>query len=190
MSDQLVSRLDGFKPLVNFDRGRPGFVFAAWYLMKRIFFLTSFPWPSPVKLFILKSFGASVGRKIIIKPRVNIHFPWKLSLGDFVWIGERVEIFNFESVRIGSHCCVSQDVFLCAADHDFRDPFFSYRNAPISIGNGVWLQARVFVCPGALVGSESVVTACSLVKGALPENQVCSGSPALPVSCRWRRSLV
>ena len=186
MNDQLFSRLDGFKSSLNFDRGKSVYVFVAWYLAKRIFFLTSFPWPSSVKSFILGSFGATVGYKIIIKPRVNIHFPWKLSLGDFVWIGERVEIYNFESVRIGSNCCVSQDVFLCAADHDFRDPFFSYRNAPICIGNGVWLQARVFVCPGALIGNESVITACSLVKGALPGNQVCSGSPALPVSRRWK----
>jgi putative colanic acid biosynthesis acetyltransferase WcaF len=185
MTIQQVSRLDKFKSSTNFDRGRSWLVFLLWYFVKRVFFLTSFPWPSSSKSFILRVFGASIGRCGVIKPRVNIHFPWKLSLGDFVWIGEGVEIYNFETVEIGSHSCISQQVFLCAADHDFRDPCFSYRNKKIGIGTGVWLQARVFVCPGASVGSESVVTACSLVKGSLPGNRVCSGSPALPLSRRW-----
>ena len=80
-------------------------------------------------------------------------------------------------------------MFLCAADHDFRDSRFSYRNRPISINDGVWLQARVFVCPGVSIGQETVVTACSMVKGNLPENQVCSGSPAIPVSSRWKTKI-
>jgi putative colanic acid biosynthesis acetyltransferase WcaF len=83
-------------------------------------------------------------------------------------------------VRIGSNVCISQQVFLCAAGHDYRDPAFSYRNAPILIGSGVWLQARVFVCPGVSIGDEAVVTACSFVKHDLPSNYLCTGNPALP----------
>jgi putative colanic acid biosynthesis acetyltransferase WcaF len=180
------TRLDEFNASVGFNRGRPVFVFASWWLFKCLFFSTSLPWPSSLRVGILRLFGAQLGCGVVIKPRVNIHFPWRLVLGDFVWLGEEVNIFNFEQVKIGSNACISQQVFLCAAGHDYRDPSFSYRNAPVSIGNGVWLQARVFVCPGVSVGDEVVVTACSFVKNDLPANRVCTGNPAVPQGLRWR----
>jgi len=182
----LRSRLDKFNASAGFDRGRSVFVFSFWWLFKCLFFSTSLPWPSNLKVGILRLFGARLGCGVVIKPRVNIHFPWRLVVGDFVWLGEEVNIFNFELVKIGSNACISQQVFLCAAGHDYRDPAFSYRNAPISIGDGVWLQARVFVCPGVSVGDEVVVTACSFVKSDLPANRVCSGNPAVPQGLRWK----
>lgn len=177
--------LNTFNPNYLFCRGRHSVFLAVWYLTKCLFFLSPLPWPSYFKTVLLRIFGASVGRGVVIKPRVNIHFPWHLTVGSHVWIGEQVEIYNFVLVNIGSHVCLSQQVFLCSGNHDFRDPKFSYRNSPISIGDGVWLQARVFVCPGTIIGPESIVTASSLAKGTLPANTVCSGSPALPVSLRW-----
>jgi len=161
-------------------------VFASWWLFKYLFFSTSLPWPSGLRVGILRLYGAQVGCGVVIKPRVNIHFPWRLVVGDFAWLGEEVNIYNFELVKIGSNACISQQVFLCAAGHDYRDPAFSYRNAPVSIGNGVWLQARVFVCPGVSVGDEVVVTACSFVKNDLPANRVYTGNPAVPQGLRWR----
>ena len=134
---------------------------------------------------LLRLFGASVGSNVVIKPRVNIHFPWKLIIDNNVWIGEGVEIYNFENVSLASHVCVSQQCFLCAADHDFRDPSFSYRSKAIILNEGVWLQARVFVSPGSSIGEQTVVTACSLVKGILDCNRIYSGSPAQSIGTRW-----
>ena len=179
-------RLNTFDSNHAFQRGRSNFIFYCWYLLKCILFLSCFPWPSSIKVLLLRYFGASIGDGVVIKPRVNIHFPWRISIGDNVWIGECVEIINFESVVIGSDVCLSQQVFVCTGDHDFRDTSFSYRNQPITIEDGVWLQSRVFVCPGSFIGSQSVITACSVVKGKLPENQVCSGSPCIPIYSRWR----
>lgn len=186
MTDPGETRLDTFNRHHKFRRDRSVFVNALWYFTKCFLFLTVVPWPSWLKVYVLRLFGANVGLGIIIKPRTNIHFPWKLTLGDFVWLGEEVNIINFAEVRIGSHACISQQVFLCAAGHDYRDPAFSYRNAPIFIGNGVWLQARVFVCPGVSVCDEAVVTVCSIVKNDLPANSVCTGNPATPQGLRWK----
>ena len=65
-----------------------------------VFFLSAFPFPSSLKTWLLKFFGAKVGQGVIIKPRVNIHMPWKLNIGDDVWIGEEVFILNFENNQI------------------------------------------------------------------------------------------
>lgn len=182
----LQMQLNDFNPSYKFQRGKNGFTLALWWLVKASFFNTSFPWPSSLKVSLLRLFGASLGCGIVIKPRVNIHHPWKLSLGDHVWLGEEVNIVNFEQVIIGSNVCISQQVFLCAASHDYRDPTFSYRNAPIFIGSGAWLQARVFVCPGVSLGNDVVVVSCSFVQHDLPDNFICCGSPAKPQGLRWK----
>ena len=181
----MKTRLDKFDPTNNFNRGRAELVFALWYLVKCLFLLSSFPWPSGLKVYWLRLFGAKIGRGVVIKPRVNVHFPWRLEIGSYAWIGEEVVILNFEDVRLGDHCCLSQQVFLCAGGHDYRDETFCYRNAPIVISDGVWLQARVFVCPGVSVGEESVVTTCSVVTKSLPANMICKGSPAQANRPRW-----
>jgi putative colanic acid biosynthesis acetyltransferase WcaF len=179
-----------FDPRKGFVLGRPRWVFIVWYLVKCVFFLSPLPWPSSLKTFILRSFGARIGEGVYWKPRINIHIPWKLIVGDFVWLGEEVEIYNFEPVTIGSHCCISQRAFICAANHDDRDPAMSYRNAPITIGAGVWVGACSFVGPGVVIGEEVVTTAAAVVTRSLPAKMVCSGNPCMPIRARWDEDVV
>lgn len=178
-------RNDLFDPTKGLVRGRPRWFEAIWYLLKCAFFLSPFPWPSRLRVFLMRCFGAKVGTGVYLKPRVNIHFPWKLEIGDHAWIGEEVFILNFEPVRIGAHACISQRVFLCAGNHDYRDPAMSYRNQPITIDDGAWVGAQSFVGPGVTVGEDAVVTAGSVVTHSLPADMICSGNPCVPVKARW-----
>jgi putative colanic acid biosynthesis acetyltransferase WcaF len=180
------TRLDTFDASVGLDRGRPKWVELLWYATKRLFFLTTIPWPNALQLWLLRRFGASVGSGINIKPRVNIHLPWKLTIGDHAWIGEEVFILNFEPVTIGAHSCISQRAFLCTGNHDYRSESFNFRNAPITIGDGAWVGAQAFVGPGVSIGEECVITAGSIVTGDQPANHVCSGNPCQSVKVRWK----
>jgi len=96
--------------------------------------------------------GASVGRGVAIKPRVNIQFPVeavhrRLHLD---WRGG----FHLElrPVNIGAHCCISQRAFLCAGNHDFRQLDMPYRNRAIVIEDGAWVGAQAFVSPNVTIG--------------------------------------
>lgn len=179
-------RLDLFDNKKGFNRGASKLKEGCWYLIKIFFFLGAFPYPSSFKIFLLKLFGARVGEGVVLKPRVNIHFPWKLSVGDHVWIGEEVFILNFEKVTIGSNVCLSQRVFLCAGNHDFRDPSFSYRNGPIELEDGCWVGANSFVGPNARIGVDTVVSAGSVVTSSLPPNGIYKGNPLTYISDRWK----
>jgi putative colanic acid biosynthesis acetyltransferase WcaF len=178
-------RLDKFDPQNGLDRGRSKFTEIVWYLFKIVFFLTAFPWPQKLKHFVLKVFGATVGSGVVIKPRVNIHFPWKLILGNHCWIGEECFILNFEPIYIGEHACVSQRTFLCGGNHNFRSPNFEYRNASIKIHPGAWVGAMAFVGPGVEIGVDTVVAAGSIVTKSLQPNHICSGNPCKEKSIRW-----
>lgn len=182
----LATRLDQFDATKGLDRGRPGWCEAIWYLVKCAFFLSPLPWPTKLKCAILRFFGAKVGVGVNIKPRVNIHLPWKLELGDWCWVGEEAFILNFEPVRIGAHACVSQRVFLCTGNHDYREPSFPFRNQPITVGDGAWVGAQVFVGPGVTVGDHTIVTAGSVVTQDLPVSMICRGNPCSPVKPRWK----
>ena len=179
-------RNDLFDAGKGFDRGRPKPVEAVWYLLKCACFLSPLPFPSRLKCALLRAFGARVGRGVVLKPRINIHFPWKLSIGDHVWIGEEVFILNLEPVTIGAHCCISQRAFICTGNHDYRRPDMAYRSQPIVIEDGAWVGAQVFVSPGVTIGTDAVVAAGSVVTRSLPAEMVCSGNPCVPVKPRWK----
>ncbi len=136
-----------------------------WYLVKVVFFLTAIPWPSSLKVALLRKFGAEVGKGVVVAPRVNVHMPWKLTVGDHSWIGEEVFLLSLEPITIGSNVCISQRSFLCAGNHDYRSPTFDYMGAPITIEDGAWIGAQSFVGPGVTVGVDTVVTAGSVVVG-------------------------
>lgn len=179
-------RLDHFDVSRTLDRGRPVIVEVAWYFCKMAFFLSALPWPSALKRALLRFFGAKIGAGVVFKPRVNIYLPWRLEIGSHCWIGEEVFILNYAEVRIGSHACISQRAFLCTGNHDYRDPEFAFRGGPISVGDGAWIGAAVFLAPGVSVGDEAVVGAGSVVLKDLPPGMICSGNPAEPRSARWK----
>jgi putative colanic acid biosynthesis acetyltransferase WcaF len=182
----MKTRLDQFDAEKGLDRGRSKGFLAGWYLLKCVFLLSAWPWPMGLKRCLLRAFGARIGEGVVIKPRVNVHFPWKLEVGDHAWIGEEVFILNFEPVKIGAQACISQRAFLCTGNHDYRDPQFTYRNAPIMIGSGAWIGAGVFVGPGVEVGEEAVAAAGSVITKNVPANTIVAGNPACGRGARWR----
>lgn len=181
-----IVRQDLFNPKIGLDRGASKPKELLWYFCKMFFFLSAFPFPSSFKVFILRIFGAKIGKGVVIKPRVNIHFPWKLEIGDFAWIGEEAFILNFESVTLGSHTCISQRAFLCGGNHDFRNPSMPYRNGPINVEDGAWIGASAFIGPNVVIGVDTVVSAGSIVTKSLESNSIYKGNPVEKISNRWK----
>jgi putative colanic acid biosynthesis acetyltransferase WcaF len=179
-------RNDLFDAKQGHERGACFTKLITWYLVKCLFFLSPLPWPRKLRVILLKLFGASVGYGVYIKPRVNVHYPWKFAVGDHTWIGEEVCIINFEPVSIGKHCCVSQRATICSGNHDFRDPAMSYRNAPITICDGAWIGCGAFVGPGVTVAIDTVVTAGCVIPFDTSPNTIYKGNPAIAVGFRWK----
>ena len=178
-------RLDLFNQHIGLNRGASKVKEITWYIFKYIFFLTAIPYPSKFKSFILKCFGAKIGVGLIIKPRVNIHFPWKLIIGNHVWIGEEVFLLNFEKLIIGNNVCVSQRVFLCGGNHDYKVASMPYRNGIITLEDGCWIGAASFIGPNVLIGIDTIVSANSFVTKSLSDNCIYSGNPIQFIKFRW-----
>ena len=155
-----------------------------WYYVSIIFFQNNlFPFIS-LKRWLLKSFGAKIGKGVILKPNILIKHPWKLSVGDYVWIGEKAWIDNLAEVVIGNNVCISQEAYLLTGNHNFKLPTFDLITRPITIEDGVWIGARSVVCPGVHCKSHSVLTVGSIATKDLEEYSIYQGNPAVKVKQR------
>ena len=168
----------------DFDRGASAARELAWLYARKFLFESSVLPLSGVRRRVLSAFGATMGRATTIKPRFRVHFPWKLTVGDHVWLGEEAYILNLAPVTIGSNVCISQRAFLCTGSHDWSDPSFRLITEPIVIEDGAWVSAGVFVGPGVVVGRNAVATAGSVVLKSLPPDMICSGNPCVPIKPR------
>jgi putative colanic acid biosynthesis acetyltransferase WcaF len=165
---------------------RPGSLVrrALWYAVDLVFFSTPLPWPSIVKRNFLRAFGAEIGRGVVIKPRVQVKYPWFLRIGDHCWLGERVWIDNLATVEIGDHCCLSQGALLLTGNHDWSSASFSLVCQSITLENGVWIGARAVVTPGVVCGEHAVLSVGSVATKALDPRTVYTGNPAVAVKQR------
>ncbi len=163
----------------DFDRGASSLKEGLWWVVRSLLFAPWFPIPSLLKVSALRLFGATVGRGVVIRSRVNISFPWRLAIGDHVWIGDEVMILSLAPVTIASHVCISQRAFLCTGSHHFRREGFDLVARPITIEEGCWVAASVFIGPGVTLAKGTLCSAGSIVlRDSLP-HQVLVGNPAI-----------
>lgn len=155
-----------------------------WIITSALIFRNSLPVPSSIKVFILKLFGAKLGRGVVIKPNVNIKFPWKLIVGHHTWIGEDVWIDNLASVSLGDNCCLSQGAYLLTGNHDFTRSHFDLITSEIDIKNECWVGAKSVVCPGVTLNRASVLTVGSIATKNLEELGIYQGNPATKIKER------
>ncbi len=156
----------------------------SWYIFNTLFFKSSFFPSYSLKRIILKLFGAELGANVIIKPNVNIKYPWKLKIGNHAWIGEGVWIDNLDDVIIGNHCCISQGALLLCGNHNYTKSSFDLITNPIVLEDGVWIGAKSVVCPGTKIGSHAVLCAGSVVSNDVEPNAIYKGNPAEKVKTR------
>lgn len=146
----------------------------AWTFVQNTIF-KSFVMPSNLRVFILKLFGSSIGRNVIIRRGVRVHFPWNLLIGNDCWIGEEVWFINHDKITIGSHVCISQRAIICSSGHDYRSSSLEYAHKPIRIKDGAWVCLDAKVLAGVNIGECSVVSAGEIARKSLPDYSMLLG---------------
>jgi len=162
----------------GFDRGASAYREALWWMTRSLLFSTWFPIPSRIKVAVLRLFGARVGVGVVIRGRVNITFPWKLEIGDHVWIGDETLILSLAEVKIGSSVCLSQRAFLCTGSHDHTKAAFNLTTKPIVIEDGCWVGAQAFIGPGVTLKQNTVCAAGAVVVKDAGPDELIGGNPA------------
>ncbi len=165
-------------------RGKSKITVQFWWLVYTVFFK-----PSPQifygwRRFLLRCFGAKIGKAVVIRPTVQITYPWKVSIGDYSWVGDDAVLYSLGDIEIGNNSVISQRCYLCTGTHDYNKINFPIYAKKIVIGNQCWLATDVFVAPGISIGNGTVVGSRSSVYKDLPHNKICLGNPAKPIKKR------
>jgi putative colanic acid biosynthesis acetyltransferase WcaF len=155
-----------------------------WHCFQLPFFAHTPRMLSPLRIVLLRLFGAKIGRACQVDCGVKIWIPWNLTMGERSCIGFNTEIYNFAPVAIGDHVVISQRSYLCTSTHNYSHPHFPLVSAPISIGSQAWVAAEVFIAPGVTIGEGTVIGARSLVTKSMPPWMVCAGNPCRSIKPR------
>lgn len=167
-----------------YDPGAGKMKIALWYFVNVLFFINPLNPFSGLKIFILQMFGAKIGNGVLIKPAVNIKYPWLLEIGDYTWIGENVWIDNLAKVKIGSNCCISQGAMLLCGNHNYKVDTFDLIVKPITMEDGSWVGAMCTVCPGVTLKSHAILTVDSVATETLEPYSLYKGNPAVKIRDR------
>ncbi|WP_081849704.1 putative colanic acid biosynthesis acetyltransferase [Marinobacterium lacunae] len=159
-------------------RGRSAIFCQVWWLVQGSLFKLSPQFMYGWRNFILRMFGAKIGKGVKFRPSVDITYPWKLKVGNYSWVGDGVSLYTLGNIVIGENSVISQKCYLCSGSHDYNSDNFDIFSKNIFIGNHVWLATDVFVAPGISVEDNVVVGARSSVFSDLKGNSIYVGSPA------------
>jgi len=165
-------------------RGRSGWYVQLWWLVQSTLFAMSPQFMYGWRVLLLRLFGAKVGQGVIIRPSVRVTYPWKVKIGNHVWIGDHAELYSLGEIEIGDDVVISQKSYLCAATHNFSKLSFDMIDKKTIIEDQVWIATDVFIAPGVRVKRGALIGARSSVFSDMPEGMICVGSPAKPVKPR------
>jgi putative colanic acid biosynthesis acetyltransferase WcaF len=179
----VIQNLANFVLPHNF-RKKSALTVQVWWIIQSTFFACSPQFLYGWRRFLLRLFGANIGKNVIIRPSVKVTYPWKLSIGDNSWIGDEVNLYTLGEIDIGKNTVVSQKSYLCTASHDYTKETFDIYEQKIVIEDEVWIATDVFIAPGITIGKGAVIGARSTVLSNMPSGMICVGYPAKPIKPR------
>ncbi|HSY16193.1 MAG TPA: hypothetical protein VK816_09415 [Jatrophihabitantaceae bacterium] len=161
----------------DFRMGRSKLWIGLWILAEYALVSNPLQLSSAVRVRTLRAFGARIGAGVIMRPRLRVKFPWRLTIGDRCWIGEGVWIHNQGQLTIGADTVISQESFLTTGSHEPRRTM-DLVVAPVTIGSGVWITSRCMVLSGVEIGDNTVVLPGGVVNRSLGAQGIYGGVPA------------
>jgi putative colanic acid biosynthesis acetyltransferase WcaF len=171
--------------MLEIERNRRAQKYSPGEMVRRVLWTLMHPFfrfsPRPCfgwRRFLLRCFGATIGRNAHVYASATIYFPWNLEAGDESAIGEHAYVYNLGRVTIGDRATISYRAHLCAGTHDHTKPHFPLVRAKIDIGPEAWICADAFVGPGVTVGEGAIVGAGAVAMKDVRPWMIVIGNPA------------
>ncbi|MCE7886073.1 MAG: acyltransferase [Alphaproteobacteria bacterium PRO2] len=120
---------------------------------------------------------AEAGKDLRIFGRVRIDMPQKVYIGDDCRLNEGVLIVGRDEVRIGNGVTLSAHVMITSAGIESGPPR-RHSQAPVAVGDNVWLAANVTILSGVKIGEGAMIAAGAVVTEDIPANVMAAGVPA------------
>jgi putative colanic acid biosynthesis acetyltransferase WcaF len=133
------------------------------------------------RIFILRLFGAKIGKGCKVAASCRVWAPWNLKMGDFSVLGDDVDCYCMNIIEIGSKVAVSQGAYDITS---LRRPLIT---KPIKICDHAWICSRAVVYPGVTIHEGAVVAAAAVVIKDVQCWSIVGGNPAIFIKRRTIR---
>jgi|TARA_B110000967_G_C18838649_1_gene538154 putative colanic acid biosynthesis acetyltransferase WcaF len=175
--------LEKFKVTKGF-RGKSKVIVQLWWIVENTFFAMSPQFFYGWRRFLLRLFGAKIGKNVLIRSSAKFTYPWKISIGDNSWVGEETILYSLDEIFIGSNVAIAHGVYFNTGLHDYTKPEFTILSKKIIIEDECWITNDVYLAPGIIIEKGSVIGARSSVYKNMPKGWICYGNPAKPIKKR------
>jgi putative colanic acid biosynthesis acetyltransferase WcaF len=168
----------------NYSSEKSFWIQAIWFIVEAAIIDNRIIANSTIRTFFLRLFGAKIGKGCVCPHAIRVKYPWKLTIGDRVWLGDGIWIYNQDKISIGSDVCISQRTFLTCGSHEYKSNM-DLKVAPITIEDGVWISAMCVIQMGVTIGRDTLITPLSVVHRSLAGNGIYSGNPCKQIGTRF-----
>lgn len=160
-----------------------------WEVVWAVLFRTTPRWClNGWRCFLLRIFGAKIGKRVKINGSAKVWQPWRLSIGNDSWIDGGVSLYSVDNIHIGENVVVSNGAFVCTASHDISSDVFELITKPITINDSAWVCAKATVLPGVEVGEGAVIALGAVATKSVRPWVVVGGNPAKEIGARSLKS--
>lgn len=128
--------------------------------------------------FVLRLWGAKIGKHCAIAAGAKIWAPWNLEIADYVAVANGAELYDVAKIRIGHHVTISQNSYICTASHDISKKLKPLTYSEVCIGDFSWVCAKAIILPGVTIGEGAIVAAGAVVTKDVEPWAVVGGNPA------------
>jgi len=165
-------------------RGKSKITVQLWWIVQGTLFALSPQFFYGWRRFLLRSFGAKIGKGVLLRSSVKVTYPWNIEIGDYSWIGEDNVLYSLGKIKIGSNVALAHKVYINTGGHEYDKISFDIFSKPVVIEDECWLTNDVYVAPGVTIGKGSIIAARSSVLKSMPGGKICIGTPAIAIKDR------
>ncbi len=131
--------------------------------------------------FLLRIFGAKVGKRCTFARTVQITIPWNLVIGDDCHFADHSILYALGTIRLGNNVRVDTRAHLCAGSHDMKDTTFPLTRPPITVGEGSFIGVDAYIAPTVVLGKNIIVHPRASVYKSFDDSSELQGNPAREV---------
>lgn len=129
---------------------------------------------------MLPEIFGEVGEDVWVEPPLTCAFGKTVKIGRGTYINSNLTLVDDYKITIGSGVLIGPNVMISSTGHPVHyklrehGEMYSFE---VVIEDNVWIGGNVSICPGVVIGANSVIGAGSVVIRDVPPNTVAAGNP-------------
>lgn len=142
-----------------------------------------------LRVHIMRSQGAKVGRNVFLGTGVRVLHPAGLTIEDDVVVTRDVVLDGRGSLILRRHALIGFETILLTHTHRSDKVGVPIQeqgmyNAKVEIGERTWIGTRAIILPGAKTQPDTIIGSGAVVTGTLEESGIYGGVPARMIKDR------